>query len=73
MTFLDFYDLAVYGNENWKGNYTAREVASNAYDYLLAYENGDKYTLNELCRLLEEDGSEECQIWLNQIKKGARK
>ena len=69
MEYEDFYDLAVYGNENWKGSYTQKEIACNAYNYLIAYENADKYTMNELCMLLEEDGSEECEHWLDKIKK----
>lgn len=67
-----FYDIAEYGNENWKGNFTAKEVAQNAYDYLLDFEYSCekkklKYSTKELCRLLEDDGSEECTEWLNMI------
>lgn len=27
MTYEDFYDIAEYGNENWKGSYTPKEIA----------------------------------------------
>lgn len=30
-----FYDLAKYCNDNWKGCFTEKEIAENAYEYLL--------------------------------------
>ena len=30
MDYLDFYLIAEHGNENWKGNFTPREIANNA-------------------------------------------
>ena len=33
LEYGDFYDIAAYGNENWKGSYTPKEVAQNAYNY----------------------------------------
>ena len=38
MTYDNFYTIAEYGNENWKGSFTPREVANNAYDYLCEYQ-----------------------------------
>ena len=38
MTYDDFYKIAEYGNENWKGNFTPREIACNAYDYKAEYD-----------------------------------
>lgn len=38
MKYADFYDIAVYGNDNWKGNFSQKEVACNAFDYWSDYE-----------------------------------
>ena len=72
MEFNDFYTIAEYGNENWKGNFTAKEIACNAYDYLVEFEkskNDEKptNTIKELAKLLAEDGSEECKEWLYRM------
>ena len=72
MDYADFYDIAEYRNANWKGNYTQKEIACNAYDYyadfLWAKENEVFcITIRELCKLLAEDGGEECKNWLYQI------
>lgn len=63
-----FYNIAEYGNENWKGCFTPREVAQNAFDYLCEFntsvENGEPtQIIQELYNLLVEDGSEECLDW----------
>lgn len=60
MNYFDFYDIATYGNEHWKGGFTEREVANNAYDYFVEYEYSVQqkeatHTIEELCNLLEED------------------
>ena len=60
MTYDDFYTIAEYGNENWKGCFTPREIACNAYDYLCEYQASkikDKptRTMIELCKLICED------------------
>ena len=67
-----FYNIADYGNTNWKGNFTAKEIACNAYDYLVEFEkskNDEKPTptIEELAKLLAEDGSEECKEWLYRM------
>ena len=72
MTYEDFYDIAVYGNENWNGSYTEKEVACNAYNYLVEFEYSkakEKVAsiIQELCKLLAEDGSEECKDWLYKM------
>ena len=72
MDYSDFYDIAVYGNENWKGSFTQKEVACNAYDYTceFRYSKRDEmptHTIKELAKLLAEDGSEECKDWLYTI------
>lgn len=74
-----FYDIAEYGNENWKGNFSPKEIACYAYDYLIEFEEskakGGYYissTIQELLRLLDEDGSEECCFWANEIRSELR-
>lgn len=72
MDFERFYDLAVYGNEAWKGSFTPREIAQYAYDYLCEFnvsvERGEPTeTIKELYRLLVQDGSEECIDWAYTI------
>lgn len=84
MNYLDFYDIATYGNENWKGGFTEREVANNAYEYFAEYEYSVQqkeatHTIEELCNLLEEDYrnmNDECsdrlvvENWLYMIHEG---
>lgn len=72
LKYEDFYDIAEYGNKNWKGSFTPREIACNAYDYLCEFEESKKngeatHTIKELARLLAEDGTEEAKEWLCQI------
>lgn len=72
MEFADFYDIAVYGNEAWKGSFTPKEVACNAYDYLCEFKYSKQdtklnHTMAELINLLKEDGTEECLEWANRI------
>lgn len=60
MTYDDFYTIAEYGNENWKGSFTPREIANNAYDYLCEYQASKikgkpTRTMTELCKLICED------------------
>ena len=68
----DFYDIAEYGNANWKGGYTPKEVACNAYDYLCEFKYSKTSqepsdTIKELTKLLAEDASEKAKDWLYQI------
>lgn len=67
-----FYNIATYGNANWKGSYTPKEIACNAYDYLVEFEASKARetitsVIQELCKLLAEDGSEECKEWLYRM------
>ena len=60
LEYADFYDIAEHGNENWKGNFTPKEIACNAYDYKVEYDYSieqDKptHTMIELCKLICED------------------
>lgn len=60
MDFGFWYDVAEYANENWKGKFTPREIAENAYEYLCEWEatvsEGEiVWNINELLHLLDED------------------
>lgn len=60
MDFGFWWDIATYGNENWKGGFTPREVAENAYEYLCEWEATVSeceitWNINELLHLLDED------------------
>ena len=76
MEYSDFYDIAEYGNEHWNGNYTQKEIACNAYDYLCDFEwsknayvtdTGIAENIRGLAKLLAKDGSDEAMLWLGQI------
>lgn len=73
MKFRDFYEIACYGNENWnQGNFTTKEVAEYAYDYLSDFqyskENGViAHNIKELYKLLIQDGTENGKDWAYQI------
>ena len=60
LDYADFYNIAEYGNENWKGSFTPREIANNAYDYKVEYDYSIEQgkptrTMIELCKLICED------------------
>ena len=60
LDYADFYNIAEYGSENWKGKFSPREIACNAYDYKVEYdysiEQGKPtHTMIELCKLICED------------------
>ena len=74
MTYEDFYDIAEYGNENWNGSYTPKEVAVNAFNYFVNFKackaKGElSYSIVLLMQLLFEDNSDECNYWFDQIAK----
>ena len=55
-----WYDIATYGNENWKGGFSEREVAENAYEYTeewkLSINDGNvSETIKGVIRNLKED------------------
>ena len=60
LDYADFYNIAEYGNEHWKGKFSPKEVACNAYDYKVEYalsltQGKPTHTMIELCRLICED------------------
>ena len=79
LDYSDFYDIAVYGNENWKGSFTPKEIACNAYCYHADYEQsriegkliGSMPGLLELLNQDKENGNEdeELKYWIEEIKK----
>ena len=65
-----FYGILLYGSENWKGNFTSRELDCFTNDYLADFEvskNRSKPTrsMRNLIGLLKKDGSEQCKQWLD--------
>ena len=76
MKYEDFFELARYANENWKGYYTEEEVIQNAKNYQENYDwskaNGqvDDYTTMFLLNNLAEDwanGNYEVAKWLREM------
>ena len=72
MNFADFYHIATYGNEMWKGCFTPEEIAQNAFDYYTEFQWSKEnemvaYTIQELAKLLATDGSDECKDWLYEM------
>ena len=60
LDYADFYNIAEYGNENWEGSFTPREIENNAYDDLCEYQASKikgkpTHTMIELCKLICED------------------
>ena len=75
LEYSDFYDIATYGNQMWKGSFTQKEVACNAYDYYADFQWSKENdmvarTIQGLAKLLAEDGSEECKDWLYRMATG---
>lgn len=73
MTYGDFYDIAEYGNTNWKGGLTQKEVAENAYEYLCEFQESIERrfptnTIQSLLELLNEDDNEESLHYANMIR-----
>lgn len=65
-----FYEILLYGSENWKGNFTSRELDCFANDYLEDFEvskNRNKLTqsMESLMEWLSKDGSEQCKQWFD--------
>lgn len=72
MTYEDFYEIATYGNEMWKGSFTPKEIAENAHIYYADFQWSKEnetiaHNIQELAKLLAEDGSEECKDWLYRM------
>ncbi len=76
MDYGFFYDVAEYGNANWKGGFSPKEVAENAYEYLCEWEFTMRIgvatsTIETLMEQLHEDlvnGNEKAEEFLDEIK-----
>jgi hypothetical protein len=74
MRYDDFYDIALYLNEINRDTFTPKEIACNAYiyyaDFQWSKENNEvAYNIQELAKLLAEDGTEEAKDWLYEMAK----
>lgn len=75
MEFMDFYDLSVYCDETFNGNYTQKEIVENAYTYFVEYNESVKNgqptdIINTICDMLANDNSEESNDYLDRIIDG---
>ena len=70
MDYLDFYDLAMYANENWRGGFSERETAENAYIYKVEFDGlgTDSPVIQSLLEQLKEDNTEEALEWSERIE-----
>lgn len=73
MSYGDFYDIAEYGNTNWKGGFTQKEIAENAYEYLCEFQESMERrvptnAIQNLLELLDEDNNEESLHYANMIR-----
>lgn len=79
MKYEDFYDIAVYANKNWRGKFTQKEIACNAYENLVEFQksnNSGEATANmqALINALTEDaqnGSKEAEEFLQKLQGNA--
>ena len=73
MNYESFYDIAEHLNGINRNTFSAREVACNAHiyysDFQWSKENGKVAHIQELAKLLAEDGSDECKDWLYEMAK----
>ena len=74
LEYRDFYDIAAYGNENWKGSYTTKEVLQNASDYYSDFQSAKRKgyiskdnTIYRILMRLVEDGTEDALDWASRI------
>ena len=77
LEYENFYDIATYASENWKGNFTPKEIAIYAYryyaDFLWSKENETiSETIKSLAKNLSDDikampDLEEPKYWLYRI------
>ena len=81
LEYSDFYDIATYGNQIWKGSFTQKEIASNAYDYTVEYQTSMKQktptnTMIELYKLIVEDWKNsgiidrlDLEYWIEELER----
>lgn len=79
MELHDFLRIAEYGNANWKGSFTQKEIQQNAKDYYAEWKCSKEQgkatpIMEELCKLLIEDiegGSREAEDFIYDILNNA--
>lgn len=61
MTYKDFFELATWANESWRGSFTAAEIAENAHTYTIEYNalGCSSEIIKSLLEQLLQDGSDE--------------
>ena len=67
MNYAFWYDIAKYANEAWKGNFTEREVAINAYEYKEAWNNCLVFhvVMPEIISLLNNLLEDRAELYIN--------
>ena len=70
MDYLDFYDLCIYANENWRGGFSDRENAENAYIYKSEYDaqGTESSIIKNLIFLLITDNTDESLEWVRKLR-----
>ena len=76
MDFGFWYDLAKYANDNWKGNFSEREIAISAYEYKCSWDysienKAVEFNILVALKNLDEDvvcGNEEAKTFAEQIR-----
>lgn len=71
MDFEDFYDLAVYANENWQGHLTQKEIARRAYIYTVEHDacGTESEIIQAMLEQLAMDNSEEAREFERRIRR----
>lgn len=72
MRYSDFYDIAEYGNKHWRGKFTPKETAENAFGYWLAFQSSKPTQIaNDIKILLDNldaDNTEEARYFATSIR-----
>ena len=68
-----WYDVAKYGNENWKGFFSEKEIAENAYTYKCEYDwskanNSLSEAIKRVIELLHDDNNDEANYFIGEIE-----
>ena len=71
-----FYDIVELGNKIWRLNFNSKQIAVNAYECLIAFEEskarGNYHVaplIQELLAMLDESGSGRCKNWAKEIRR----
>jgi hypothetical protein len=72
MTFKDFFRLAQYANESWRGCFTDEEIAENAHTYFEEYNDlgCSSDIIRSMIEQLFEDGSDEALEYIAMMTEG---